>query len=213
MASKPPQSGAGNQVNGHFSILSLLQVFYRFTYPQPEKRKKESILDLSKYLEKGVRIKFAGGRECSGILKGYDPLLNIVVDNTVEYLRWIIWTCAQDLLCSSSSQPGFYGSNKYVLIFQRSRWPLQVDRGHTAPRVSRLPRHGCCARLPSGRHGSHSQPLRTTRVIVTQETCSNVKCANLNAKMYCWYFVYFHWEFLMFSSLSSVFWRFLIHIW
>merc|ERR1711893_413509 len=54
---------------------------------QPEKRKKESILDLSKYLEKGVRIKFAGGRECSGILKGYDPLLNIVVDNTVEYLR------------------------------------------------------------------------------------------------------------------------------
>ena len=55
--------------------------------PQPEKRKKESILDLSKYLEKGVRIKFAGGRECSGILKGYDPLLNIVVDNTVEYLR------------------------------------------------------------------------------------------------------------------------------
>ena len=56
--------------------------------PQPEKRKKESILDLSKYLEKGVRIKFAGGRECSGILKGYDPLLNIVVDNTVEYLRW-----------------------------------------------------------------------------------------------------------------------------
>jgi len=66
MASKPAQSGTGNQ---------------------PEKRKKESILDLSKYLEKGVRIKFAGGRECSGILKGYDPLLNIVVDNTVEYLR------------------------------------------------------------------------------------------------------------------------------
>ncbi len=54
---------------------------------QQEKRKKESILDLAKFLEKAVRIKFAGGRECSGVLKGYDPLLNIVLDNTVEYLR------------------------------------------------------------------------------------------------------------------------------
>ena len=37
-----------------------------------EKRKKESILELGKFLEKEVRIKFAGGRECSGILKGND---------------------------------------------------------------------------------------------------------------------------------------------
>jgi len=37
---------------------------------QHEKRKKESILEMSKYLEKNVRIKFAGGRECSGMLKG-----------------------------------------------------------------------------------------------------------------------------------------------
>lgn len=54
---------------------------------QPEKRKKESILELSKFLEKSVRIKFAGGRECSGILKGYDQLLNVVLDNCIEYLR------------------------------------------------------------------------------------------------------------------------------
>jgi U6 snRNA-associated Sm-like protein LSm7 len=52
-----------------------------------EKRRKESILDLSKYLEKSIRVKFAGGREAAGILKGYDPLLNLVLDNTVEYLR------------------------------------------------------------------------------------------------------------------------------
>ena len=54
---------------------------------QQEKRKKESILELSKFLEKTVRIKFNGGRECSGVLKGYDPLLNIVLDNCIEYLR------------------------------------------------------------------------------------------------------------------------------
>lgn len=52
-----------------------------------EKRRKESILDLSKYLEKQIRVKFAGGREAAGVLKGYDPLLNLVLDNTTEYLR------------------------------------------------------------------------------------------------------------------------------
>ncbi|CAH0563880.1 unnamed protein product [Brassicogethes aeneus] len=54
---------------------------------QKEKKRKESILDLSKYLEKTIRVKFAGGREASGVLKGYDPLLNLVLDNTIEYLR------------------------------------------------------------------------------------------------------------------------------
>ncbi|KAH3868169.1 U6 snRNA-associated Sm-like protein LSm7 [Dreissena polymorpha] len=52
-----------------------------------EKKKKETILDLSKYLEKPIRVKFSGGREASGILKGYDPLLNLVLDDTTEFLR------------------------------------------------------------------------------------------------------------------------------
>ncbi|KAL4216816.1 Sm-like protein lsm7 [Mactra antiquata] len=52
-----------------------------------EKKKKETILDLLKYLEKPIRVKFSGGREASGILKGYDPLLNLVLDDTTEYLR------------------------------------------------------------------------------------------------------------------------------
>ena len=38
-------------------------------------------------MEKQIRVKFAGGREAAGILKGYDALLNLVLDNTVEYLR------------------------------------------------------------------------------------------------------------------------------
>ncbi|XP_040576262.1 U6 snRNA-associated Sm-like protein LSm7 [Lepeophtheirus salmonis] len=52
-----------------------------------DKRKKESILELARYLEKDIRVKFIGGRECSGTLKGYDPLLNLVLDNVTEYLR------------------------------------------------------------------------------------------------------------------------------
>ncbi|XP_052101947.1 U6 snRNA-associated Sm-like protein LSm7 [Mytilus californianus] len=52
-----------------------------------EKKKKETILDLSKYLDKPIRVKFSGGREASGVLKGYDPLLNLVLDGCTEYLR------------------------------------------------------------------------------------------------------------------------------
>uniref|UniRef100_A0A8D8LM72 U6 snRNA-associated Sm-like protein LSm7 n=1 Tax=Cacopsylla melanoneura TaxID=428564 RepID=A0A8D8LM72_9HEMI len=54
---------------------------------QKDRKRKESILDLSKFLDKVIRVKFAGGRECSGVLKGFDPLLNLVLDNTTEYLR------------------------------------------------------------------------------------------------------------------------------
>merc|ERR1712226_92205 len=52
-----------------------------------EKKKKETILDLNKYLDKPIRVKFSGGREASGILKGFDQLLNLVLDGTTEYLR------------------------------------------------------------------------------------------------------------------------------
>ncbi|KAK8399929.1 hypothetical protein O3P69_002964 [Scylla paramamosain] len=56
---------------------------------QKDKKRKESILDLSKYLDKAIRVKFSGGREASGILKGFDQLLNLVLDNTIEYLRGV----------------------------------------------------------------------------------------------------------------------------
>eukprot|EP00474_Spongospora_subterranea_P009437 CRZ09895.1 hypothetical protein [Spongospora subterranea] len=49
--------------------------------------KKESVLDLNKNLDQAVRVKFTGGREVTGILKGYDPLVNIVLDETLEFLR------------------------------------------------------------------------------------------------------------------------------
>jgi len=52
-----------------------------------QKRKKESIVDLAKYMDKLIRIKFQGGREVTGVLKGFDPLLNLVIDSGTEYLR------------------------------------------------------------------------------------------------------------------------------
>ena len=74
--------------------------------------RKESALDLAKFIDKGVRVKLAGGREgkptfaglaepivhcrlknplfaavVQGVLKGYDQLLNLVMDESIEYLR------------------------------------------------------------------------------------------------------------------------------
>jgi U6 snRNA-associated Sm-like protein LSm7 len=70
-----------------------------------DKPKREAILDLSKYVNERIRVKFTGGREgmsmpqskvsytlstycclVTGILKGYDQLLNLVLDEVQEEL-------------------------------------------------------------------------------------------------------------------------------
>lgn len=72
---------------------------------------KQSAVDLAKFIDKGVHVKLAGGREgeiykgslncylhviktflsmnwsVSGVLKGYDQLLNLVLDEGIEYIR------------------------------------------------------------------------------------------------------------------------------
>ncbi|MCJ1457085.1 hypothetical protein MMC28_007451 [Mycoblastus sanguinarius] len=52
-----------------------------------EKPKKENILDLTKYMDKEITVKFNGGREVIGTLKGYDQLMNLVLDDVKELLR------------------------------------------------------------------------------------------------------------------------------
>ena len=49
--------------------------------------KKESVIDLAPHVDRRVRVKFVGGREVVGVLKGADPICNMVLDETVEYLR------------------------------------------------------------------------------------------------------------------------------
>jgi U6 snRNA-associated Sm-like protein LSm7 len=49
--------------------------------------KKESILELAKLVDSKVRVKCLGGRELRGILRGYDDLVNLVVDECDEFLR------------------------------------------------------------------------------------------------------------------------------
>ena len=48
---------------------------------------KETVLDLALFIDRGVRVKLSGGREVTGTLKGYDQLLNLVLDEAIEHLR------------------------------------------------------------------------------------------------------------------------------
>ncbi|CCE83616.1 Piso0_004200 [Millerozyma farinosa CBS 7064] len=54
---------------------------------KPDGPKREAILDLNKYTEKKIRVKFIGGRQIIGELKGFDQLMNLVLKNVEETLR------------------------------------------------------------------------------------------------------------------------------
>mmetsp|Transcript_9156 Transcript_9156/g.14869 ORF Transcript_9156/g.14869 Transcript_9156/m.14869 type:complete len:96 (+) Transcript_9156:69-356(+) len=48
---------------------------------------RRDILDLSNHVDKKIHVRFQGGREVIGVLKGYDQLVNIVLDETEEFIR------------------------------------------------------------------------------------------------------------------------------
>jgi U6 snRNA-associated Sm-like protein LSm7 len=49
-----------------------------------EIKKKEAILDLEKFKEQTVFVSFQGGRSVTGLLKGFDLLQNLVLDNVKD---------------------------------------------------------------------------------------------------------------------------------
>ncbi|EDQ87225.1 uncharacterized protein MONBRDRAFT_38016 [Monosiga brevicollis MX1] len=68
-------------------LLLLLQLLLPQSDYKGEKKKRENIIELDRFTDKRIRVKFAGGREVTGILKGHDQLLNMVLDDAQEYLR------------------------------------------------------------------------------------------------------------------------------
>lgn len=52
-----------------------------------DRPKKEAILDLQKYKDEKVVVKFIGGRQVVGVLKGFDQLMNLVLEDVTEQLR------------------------------------------------------------------------------------------------------------------------------
>ncbi|KAL0221324.1 hypothetical protein RCL1_001178 [Eukaryota sp. TZLM3-RCL] len=48
---------------------------------------RKDIIDMSKFINRPVHIRLSGGRTVTGIVKGYDALLNTVLDNMIELLH------------------------------------------------------------------------------------------------------------------------------
>jgi U6 snRNA-associated Sm-like protein LSm7 len=62
--------------------------------------KKASILELAKMMDAVVRVKCLGGRELQGTLRGYDELVNLVLDDCDEFLRGkICYDCMLLIFC------------------------------------------------------------------------------------------------------------------
>jgi U6 snRNA-associated Sm-like protein LSm7 len=94
-----------------------------------DKPKREAILDLSKYVNERIRVKFTGGREgekllslkcptislirsiicyifeVTGILKGYDQLLNLVLDEVEEEIQGKMFRIVLNRNLCSGSEP------------------------------------------------------------------------------------------------------------
>lgn len=50
---------------------------------------RESIIKLQGWVNQEIKVRFSGGRQITGVLKGFDTANNMIVDDTVEYIRGI----------------------------------------------------------------------------------------------------------------------------
>ena len=90
--------------------------------PKKDFKKKEAILDLSKYQDSKVIVKYQGGRQVVGTLRGFDLMQNLVLDDAFEYLRGIQRSEGYLLFCLSE-----IGSS-YLAKLTRSLKPTKLTR-------------------------------------------------------------------------------------
>ncbi|WZZ01877.1 LOW QUALITY PROTEIN: hypothetical protein YC2023_074205 [Brassica napus] len=76
-----------NVSNKLFSNQNILGSEYCMNVTPIQSGRKETVLDLAKFVDKGVQVKLTGGRQVTGTLKGYDQLLNLVLDGALESVR------------------------------------------------------------------------------------------------------------------------------
>lgn len=62
--------------------------------------KKESILELTKWMDTIVRVKCLGGRELEGTLRGFDDLVNLVLEDCTEFMRGTCYVCSSSGGCA-----------------------------------------------------------------------------------------------------------------
>lgn len=107
----------------------------------------------------------------TGILKGYDQLLNLVLDGTTEYLRGKhLVNCWIEVNLTYSA---LHYTDSICWCTCRSWRCIQVDGRHETLGPGCMPRHICCTHLSCGGHGGHSQSLRTAG-LVPYSQCYNL---------------------------------------
>jgi small nuclear ribonucleoprotein (snRNP)-like protein len=144
---------------------------------QTERPKKENILDLNKYMDKRITVKFSGGREgkshdveggiiphnvhgqCKeqpkltshaviGTLKGYDQLMNLVLDEVKEAL--------------TGMHRESFPLTKLILCRRRQQHPLSQTRPHCRAR------HPPRSHLARRRQRRDPEPLHTGGRVSTE---------------------------------------------
>ena len=73
--------------------------------------------ELKKFMDKRVHLKINGNRAVEGILRGFDPFMNLVLDETIEFTK-------VRLEMKVESQPHnlmFQSSNHTVTIFHTQK--------------------------------------------------------------------------------------------
>lgn len=107
-----------------FLLFSAMLIYYFRHFIDTMASERDVVLDMSKYIDQRMRVTFQGGREglflilifylvlyyymftnfflflVDGLLKGYDKLDNLVLDDCFEYLRGIMSFCLHLFLCS-----------------------------------------------------------------------------------------------------------------
>eukprot|EP01063_Lacrimia_lanifica_P032156 TRINITY_DN5443_c0_g2_i1.p2 TRINITY_DN5443_c0_g2~~TRINITY_DN5443_c0_g2_i1.p2 ORF type:complete len:114 (+),score=52.00 TRINITY_DN5443_c0_g2_i1:70-411(+) len=52
-----------------------------------KKSRKDVIYSIEKLMDQPINVKLNGGREVTGVLKGFDQAMNLVLDETREWVR------------------------------------------------------------------------------------------------------------------------------
>ncbi|KAL9256053.1 putative small nuclear ribonucleoprotein G [Drosera capensis] len=66
--------------------ISISSILFRshFLYKQEAMSRSGQPPDLKKYMDKRLQIKLNANRMVTGVLRGFDQFMNLVIDNTVE---------------------------------------------------------------------------------------------------------------------------------
>merc|ERR1712042_426992 len=55
--------------------------------PHQAKMSKAHPPELKKYMDKKIHLKINGGRAVEGVLRGFDPFMNLVLDDALEFTK------------------------------------------------------------------------------------------------------------------------------